>query len=414
MKTKKAESKRWQFCKLYHSPSHKSAPYRVTFYQGGKRHERSFALRKDAVAFLDEKDVALQNTGRGAAALSSDESSALTLWREARTGANLTEVIKDALARLAARSASVTLAHAIDALLDKRKAEGKAVRTVADLEWRLSKFKEHAGEDVPISEVGAAEIDAWLAGLSRTLSPQSVLNFRRVTHSLFTEAVRRGWTLKNPVTNATRPKVPHSDVTIYTPEEAAQLLQACPERLVAPVALGLFAGLRTAEIMHLDWNQIDMEGKSIRLVRTKTGRPRIVPIAKNLHAWLAPRAASSGPLCTIAERMFATELEAARTKAGIAGDKDNAMRHSYGTYRTASTQNVAQVSLEMGNTPKMVEDHYRELVNKKQASAFFAIVPKAQTPAAKGRGKKVAKTAGRARADHGGERGTAGDIRQQE
>ena len=394
MKTKKAESKRWQFCKLYKSPSHKSAPYRVTWYQGGKRHERSFALRKKAVAFLDEKDVALQNTGRGAAALSSDEGRALTLWREARTGANLTEVIKDALARLEARSASVTLAHAIDTLLDKRKAEGKALRTIADLEWRLSKFKEHVGENVPISEIGAAEIDAWLTEMSGTLSPQSVLNFRRVTHSLFTEAVWRGWTLKNPVTNATRPKVPHTDVTIYTPEEAAKLLQACPERLAPLVALGLFAGLRTAEIMHLDWSQIDMDGKSIRLVRTKTGRPRIVPIGKNLHAWLAPRATSSGPLCTVAERMFAAELEATRTKAGITGDKDNAMRHSFGTYRTASTQNVAQVSLEMGNTPKMVEDHYRELVNKKQAAAFFAIVPHAQTQPrpqrAKGKGKTPA------------------------
>ena len=51
------------------------------------------------------------------------------------------------------------------------------------------------------------------------------------------------------------------------------------------------------------------------------------------------------------------------------------MRHSFGSYRTAVTQNIAQVALEMGNTPKMVQDHYRELVTEKQGKEFFSIMP---------------------------------------
>ena len=129
--------------------------------------------------------------------------------------------------------------------------------------------------------------------------------------------------------------------------------------------------------MALKWEQVDLGGEHIRLTRTKTSRPRLVPIADNLRAWLKPHMQTTGPIWPKGQRVFAAELATVRAKAEIAGDKSNAMRHSFGSYRTAITQNVAQVALEMGNTPKMIEAHYRELVTAKQAKAFFAVVPAA-------------------------------------
>ena len=37
--------------------------------------------------------------------------------------------------------------------------------------------------------------------------------------------------------------------------EAARLLAACPDEILAAVAIGLFAGLRAAEIARLDWQE---------------------------------------------------------------------------------------------------------------------------------------------------------------
>jgi len=42
----------------------------------------------------------------------------------------------------------------------------------------------------------------------------------------------------------------------------------------------------------------------------------------------------------------------------------------------AETQDVAKVSLEAGNSPQMIFKHYRELVQPKEAKAWFAISPK--------------------------------------
>jgi hypothetical protein len=55
--------------------------------------------------------------------------------------------------------------------------------------------------------------------------------------------------------------------------------------------------------------------------------------------------------------------------------KHNALRHSFISYRVAETQDVAKVSLEAGNSPQMIFQHYRELVTEKSAKEWFSIVP---------------------------------------
>lgn len=51
------------------------------------------------------------------------------------------------------------------------------------------------------------------------------------------------------------------------------------------------------------------------------------------------------------------------------------MRHSFISYRVAHVQDVAKVSLEAGNSPQMIQQHYKELVRPKEAKEWFAITP---------------------------------------
>jgi hypothetical protein len=73
------------------------------------------------------------------------------------------------------------------------------------------------------------------------------------------------------------------------------------------------------------------------------------------------------------------ESRAQTVKAAGMVWKDNALRHSFISYRLADTQNAAQVALEAGNSPQIVFKHYRELVKPEAAKAWFAIAP--QEPA---------------------------------
>ena len=55
--------------------------------------------------------------------------------------------------------------------------------------------------------------------------------------------------------------------------------------------------------------------------------------------------------------------------------KKNALRHSYISYRVAEVQDVPKVALEAGNSGQMIFQHYRELVQAKDAKEWFGIMP---------------------------------------
>jgi hypothetical protein len=55
--------------------------------------------------------------------------------------------------------------------------------------------------------------------------------------------------------------------------------------------------------------------------------------------------------------------------------KQNALRHSFCSYRLAEVKSAAQVALEAGNSPQMIFRHYRELVTDREAKMWFAITP---------------------------------------
>ena len=82
----------------------------------------------------------------------------------------------------------------------------------------------------------------------------------------------------------------------------------------------------------------------------------------------------TGPIITITDASGA--LSDTAVKAQIPGGwRQNALRHSFISYRVAETGDVARTSLEAGNSPKMIFRHYREVVDEAAAAAWFALMP---------------------------------------
>jgi integrase len=74
---------------------------------------------------------------------------------------------------------------------------------------------------------------------------------------------------------------------ILSPEEETRLLANSPERLVPVLVVAIHTGMRLGEILGLTWEQVDLRAKEIRVLRTKSGSPRVVDINSHLFRMLS-------------------------------------------------------------------------------------------------------------------------------
>jgi integrase len=174
-------------------------------------------------------------------------------------------------------------------------------------------------------------------------------------------------------------------IEIYTPEEMQKLLTRAEstredKEMIPLLAIGAFAGLRTSEIMRLDWADIRTENGNPHIVvekgkvKKRTKSRRIVPMPVNLKAWLTTCRKEQGPVWKWSEPQLHVRLRELAEKAEV-DRKPNAARHSFISYRMAIAKNDTAVSLEAGNSAQMIYSNYRELVTEDDAQKWFGIVP---------------------------------------
>jgi integrase len=156
----------------------------------------------------------------------------------------------------------------------------------------------------------------------------------------------------------------------------ASLLANCPRIAVPAMAISAFAGLRNAEVLRLDWREVRIDEGFIEVpaLKAKTASRRLAPCPANLATWLVPCLVPNGPIWSEHETRLHDAYRAAAKAAGLTW-RDNALRHSFVSYRLAEVQDAARVALEAGNSPQMVFANYRQLVTSAQAKAWFDIRP---------------------------------------
>ncbi len=278
------------------------------------------------------------------------------------------------------------VADVVAELLTIKESRGASERYLQDLRSRLNRFAESFQRN--IGDVTTADVQAWLD--SQKLAPQSYKNFRTVLNLLFEFAVARGFAADNPVAGVESVKVKGGTCEIFTPAEITRLLAAASPDFLAALAIGAFAGLRSAEIERLEWKDVDLAARQIVVSagNAKTASRRIVPMADNLCEWLRPYAGRTGNVWKGGHDEFyqqqqitaaATEVKSDPAK-GIAAEKPvtwkaNGMRHSFASYRFAQTGDAGRVAGECGNSANVIHRHYRELVKPADAAKWFAVAP---------------------------------------
>ena len=266
------------------------------------------------------------------------------------------------------------VAEVVAEMLAEKKDDGLSRRHIETLRSHLNRF---AGAfRVPISSVTAALMQSWLKSIG--LGARSRNNIRTSLVTLFNFARSRNYLPKGEPTEAegvSGARDRGGKIEILTPDQMSGLMAHATGSTKLFLALGGFAGIRRAEIERLEWSDFNFARGHITVGKDKgkTATRRLVPIAPNLAEWLRPYHNASGNL--LSNRRESDAAIAFAKKQGIEPWPDNALRHSFGTYRLAVIADAPRVALEMGNSVAKLISNYRELADAYDAAAWFAISP---------------------------------------
>jgi len=167
------------------------------------------------------------------------------------------------------------------------------------------------------------------------------------------------------------------EIQFYSPNELRALLEAAEGQMRVMVAIGGLAGLRTQELLRLDWGDVWRVRGHIEVTAGKAKRRqrRLVEVCPALAAWLGQcRNFTSGKLCTLHEITWQQHFVALCEKAKVQR-KTNGLRHAFCSYHFALHANENLTAQQAGNSPAIIRAHYKGLATKAEAKRWFSVKP---------------------------------------
>jgi integrase len=377
--------------KLYNYVDRGRKMHQLAYYEAGKRKLRNFSVKAEAENVAWQILGQLTNGTEAARAFRTPELESLVAARQVLASGYALHVAVEEHAQAVGRLGKTTLREAVEFFLRHNRADVPRLR-LAEIAEQFAASRQQSGLSAhyvsqcrkivgdlarafpgqTLPDLKTAELDAWLGGLPFAAKTKNGMRIVLVACGNWAEG--RGYLVKggSPFPAMVRYKETKAPVSLFTPENIASLLAKADVTLRPFLAIGAFAGLRTAELQRLDWNEIDLERGYITVDanKAKTRQRRLVPISDNLKLWLTPHKKSAGPVC-LHQR---PQQSAARLCEGFAW-QENGLRHSFISYRLAVLHDTARVALEAGNSPEVIFGHYRELVTPEAAKVWFQVAP---------------------------------------
>lgn len=173
----------------------------------------------------------------------------------------------------------------------------------------------------------------------RPLSNATVNRERALLHSIFRWAIDYGYMRNNPVEGVKKFKETNRE-RILEIELLEKMIEVAPHPLKEFMILALNTGMRRGEILYLEWERVNLEDKTIRLYKTKTGKQRDIPMNDAVESMLRQlKLRSSGqpfvftnPQTKKPYQEIKTSWNVLLKKFGISDFRFHDLRHCAATY----------------------------------------------------------------------------------
>ncbi len=262
----------------------------------------------------------------------------------------------------------IALTESVQSFIKAKRKIGLRERSLTDLATSLRSFCAAKAGSL-VGEIKTRHIEHFLDGRDVRPKRRNVLRGNLV--NFFNWAIASGYATVNPALAVERAIEDDAPIRVLKPAQARELLRCAMNvdpRTVPYFTLALFCGIRPAEAMALNWDDISFEQRTVHVSpqKSKTRQNRFVSIPPNALAWL--RLGGVLP-CWFVRCRFKRFI---RPRLSFKWSQD-VMRHSFASYHLALHRNEASTCYEMGDNSTTLFKHYRKLVTPEQAAEFFGI-----------------------------------------
>jgi len=267
--------------------------------------------------------------------------------------------------------------------LDLKDCANRKGRVLSDATKRKYKFRigtifKNGAPNKRVADFTPDDIDDLLGKLSTKPSDKDTQ--KRAMSQFFSWCIERPrrWAMVNPCREV-KVALPQGDSEpeILTIDECAALLRSAAQYkdgLLAPyIAVCLFAGLRPdSEAKRLDWKNVNLKDKEIRIKSPKTGRTRTITIHQTLGQWLKQ----------FKEKAFRPpnwrkEFDEVRRAACLKAWPHDVMRHSAISYFWRDCESYGATANYFDNSEAVIKKHYQGRVSTADMKRFYALTPDA-------------------------------------
>ena len=269
--------------------------------------------------------------------------------------------------------------------------------------------------DCDASRMKEVDVEKYCAHRVKKVKAETVRREIGVLSAAFNHAVTKlHWSLKNPCKSAAKPKKPKGRVRWITHSEATKLIAAAKPKvnclgkplpaaasstvLADFIELALNTGCRKGELLSLQWDDVDLSTRLLKLQETKSGEWQTVPINEQARQVLVRRMKKREASCPSTPFVFFHEtarqgvsegdrikdlkksFTSACKRAGIKDFRIHDLRHTFASWLVRNGTPLLEVSKLLRHSSTTMTERYAHLAPDQlhQAAANLGFTAQSQ------------------------------------
>jgi integrase len=212
--------------------------------------------------------------------------------------------------------------------------------------------KDH--DPLRMRDVARADVDAYCAHLAESIMTSTVRRHVDTLRQAWVAALRRGY-VDEQVWSGVRLRKEHDLVVPWVePADLAKLVLAVPPRNRDFVQLLAETGLRRGEAYALEWSDVDLPRARVLVRRSKSRKPREVPLLPSTVEMLRGRREARTGALVFGTRpsydVLRQDVNVAAARTGIPHLRVHDLRHVYASHLVRAGVRVPTVAALLGHS----------------------------------------------------------------